>query len=182
MKRIAIALLFAVACSKEKLPDVETYDTRTPIAVEYVGAPKLEVRQEPNDTAPVIATYQSGESLSVLAKQGEWTEVRVGDRSGWARGADLVTGDVAKAQAENPVPRFRRPPMPVSAPSARGEIFLEASVNTDGDVTAVRAIVNTTGSEDLLQRNIAALRAAQFHPIVVKGERKTFKYDHRVTY
>jgi hypothetical protein len=29
---------------------------------------------------------------------------------------------------------------------------------------------------------VSALRHAKFYPIVIKGERQTFKYYHRVTY
>jgi hypothetical protein len=85
-------------------------------------------------------------------------------------------------QEENPQPKFRVMPLPVSAPSARGEIYLEADVNTEGEVVTVRTITNTTGSEALVAQNTAALRAARFHPIVQKGERVKFKYYHRVTY
>ena len=72
--------------------------------------------------------------------------------------------------------------MPVSAPSARGDVYIEADVNTDGEVTDVRMIQNTTGSEALGTQNMQALRQAKFHPILVKGERQKFKYYHRVTY
>jgi len=73
-------------------------------------------------------------------------------------------------------------PMPVSAPSAHGEIYIEADVNTSGEVTSLRVLTNTTGSPDLAAANVAALRTARFYPIVQKGERKAFKYYHRVTY
>ena len=72
--------------------------------------------------------------------------------------------------------------MPVSAPAAKGEIYIEADVNTDGDVVATRIITNTTGSEALAAQNAAALRQAKFYPIVQSGERKPFKYYHRVSY
>ena len=83
---------------------------------------------------------------------------------------------------EDPQPKFRVMPMPVSAPSARGEIYIEADVNTDGDVVSTRMITNTTGSALLASQNEAALKSARFHPIIVKGERQKFKYYHRVTY
>ena len=38
-----------------------------------------EPNEEADDAAPVIATYQSGERVSVLAEQGEWVEVRIGE-------------------------------------------------------------------------------------------------------
>lgn len=183
MKRLAIALAFlAAACTQEAPVVTETVDTREPVAVRYVGAPELPVRTQPNDTAEVLTTYQSGEAISILAEQGEWVEVRTGDRSGWAKAADLTTAEGKQAAEENPQPKFRTMPLPVSAPSARGEIYLEADVNTDGDVLNVRIITNTTNSEALAQQNAAALRSAKFHPIVQGGERKPFKYYHRVTY
>jgi uncharacterized protein YgiM (DUF1202 family) len=180
---LAAALLLLAACKGEvTVTDTGTMEMREPIAVRYVGAPELNVRAAANDTAEVLATYQNGEAISVLADKGEWVEVRTGDRAGWTRGADLVDAVAAVEQEENPQPKFRVMPLPVSAPSARGEIYLEADVNSDGEVTNVRTITNTTGSEALVAQNTAALRAAKFHPIVQKGERVRFKYYHRVTY
>ena len=73
-------------------------------------------------------------------------------------------------------------PMPVSAPSARGEIYLEADVNSDGDVVTVRTISNTTGSAALEAQNTNALKSAKFYPIMQNNQRVKFKYYHRVTY
>ncbi|MGN6186695.1 MAG: SH3 domain-containing protein [Thermoanaerobaculia bacterium] len=184
MKRIAAAaaLLVLAACAKETPVATGTVDTREPVAIRYVGAPELPVHEQPNDTSPVKATYQNGEAISILADKGEWVEVRSGDGSGWAKAADLTTAEGKTAQDENPQPKFKVMPMPVSAPSAHGEVYLEADVNSDGDVVNVRTISNTTGSDALASQNSAALRAARFYPIVVKGERKAFKYYHKVSY
>ncbi|HEY0372736.1 MAG TPA: SH3 domain-containing protein [Thermoanaerobaculia bacterium] len=183
MKRLALLLLVLAACSREApVTDTAPMDTREPINISYVGAPELNVHERAEDTSPVVATFGNGEAVSVLADKGEWVEVRTGDRTGWAKKADL-TNAAAKEEAEsNPQPKFKVMPMPVSAPSARGDIYIEADVNTDGEVTALRMITNTTGSETLGQQNLAALRYAKFYPIVVKGERQRFKYYHRVTY
>lgn len=183
MKRLALLLLVLAACSREApVTDTAPMDTREPINISYVGAPELNVHERAEDTSPVVATFGNGEAVSVLADKGEWVEVRTGDRTGWAKKADL-TNAAAKEEAEsNPQPKFKVMPMPVSAPSARGDIYIEADVNTDGEVTALRMITNTTGSESLGQQNLATLRHAKFYPIVVKGERQRFKYYHRVTY
>lgn len=183
MKRIAILALLLAACSSETpVTDTTPIDNREPIRISYVGSPELPVRERADENAPIIATYGNGEAVSVLAEQGEWVEVRTGDRTGWAKKSELTTA-AAKEEAEaNPQPKFRVMPMPVSAPSARGEIYIEADVNTDGEVTAVRMIQNTTGSDALGNQNMDALRQAKFHPIVIKGERQQFKYYHRVTY
>lgn len=182
MRRAALALLLlAAACSQEQAV-TETVDTREPIGVWYVGAPELKVRVKPDDAAAEIATYQNGEAISVLQQKGEWAEVRTGSGAGWAKMADLSNAE-AKTQAEaNPEVKFRLMPLPVTAPSAHGEIYIEADVNTDGDVVNTRVLVNTTHSAALAAQNEAALRSAKFYPIIQKNERKPFKYYHRVTY
>ena len=183
MKHIAVLLLLLAACSQETVvTDTGTMDTREPIRIEYVGSPELPVREKANDAAPIIATYSNGEAISVLAEQGDWVEVRTGDHSGWAKKSDLTTAEAKQAAEDNPQPKFRVMPMPVSAPSVHGEVYIEADVNTDGEVTATRMITNTTGSAVLGTQNMDALRNAKFYPIVVKGERQKFKYYHRVTY
>ena len=174
---LAFALL-AAACHQE--PVVET-DTREAIAVYYVTAPELKVHRQPNDGAPIVTKFLNGESVSVLAKRSDdWVEVRTVDGSGWAHMTEL--GTAAKAQQDTTAARFERVPAPISAPGTHGTIYIEANVNTDGKVTSAKVITNTTGSEDLVQRNILALEQAKFYPIVVKGEKKPFVYYYRVDY
>jgi len=183
MKRAAfLFLLFAFSCKQEAVV-TETVDTGEPIGVWYVGAPGgLKVHQQPNDTAPEVASYQSGEAISVLAQKGDWAEVRVGVGSGWAKMADL-TDAAGKAKLENdPEVRFRIMPLPVTAPSAHGEIYIEADVNSEGEVTGTRILVNTTNNPVLASQNEAALKSAKFYPIVQKNQRIPFKYYHKVTY
>ena len=183
MKRLALLVLLAAACKQETVvTDTTPVDTSEPVAMRYVGAPELPVREQPNDTAPVIATYQNGEAVSVLAQKGEWAEVRTGDSSGWARMSDLTNAAAKEAYEDDPTPKFRVMPLPVTAPSARGEIYIEADVNSDGEVIRTKLITNTTGSPSLAAQNESALQSAKFHPIVQKNERKPFKYYHRVTY
>ena len=183
MKYLAIALVLLASFCKSEPVVTATVDTREPIGIWYVGAPGgMDVRQQPNDTAEVIATYQNAEAISVLAQKGEWAEVRVGDGSGWARMTDLTTAAAKDADEEDPQPKFRVMPLPVTAPSAHGEVYIEADVNSDGEVIRTRIITNTTGSPSLANQNAAALQAAKFYPIMQKGERTPFKYYHRVTY
>lgn len=182
MNRAALALLLLAFSCKQEPVVTETIDTREPVGVWYVGVPELSVRQQPNDSAAVVASYQNGEAISVLAQKGDWAEVRTGAGSGWAKMTELTTAEGKTSSEENPQPKFRIMPLPVSAPSAHGEVYIEADVNTDGDVVSTKILVNTTGSPALGSQNEAALRAAKFHPIIQKNERKPFKYYHRVTY
>lgn len=157
-------------------------DTREPIDVKYVTGPQLQVHATPDDASPLIVTYENGESVSIMSKKGDWIEVRAGDKTGWAHPADLGSGAEAKEQSDNPTPKFKKFPSPVSSPSSHGSIYFEADVNTDGDIVSVKVIDNTTGSDSLAAQNAAALQSAKFYPIVKNGARMPFKYYHRVTY
>ena len=162
---------------------METTDTRSAIAIYYVTAPEAKVHAQPNDAAHVVTTFLNGESVSVLARRNDdWVEVRTGANSGWAHMSELGTAEAAKQQTDNLSPRFERVPAPISAPGTHGTIYIEANVNTDGKVTSSKVITNTTGSDDLAQRNIEALQQAKFYPIVQKGEKKPFVYYYRVDY
>ncbi len=44
-----------------------------------------ELRASPSATAAVLARVPGGASVEVLARQGGWTQVRVGTRTGWVR-------------------------------------------------------------------------------------------------
>jgi uncharacterized protein YgiM (DUF1202 family) len=183
MKRAVVAsLLFLLSCRQETVATTETVDTREPIGVWYVGTPELPVHAKPDEKAEVLATYQNGEAMSVLGQKGDWAEVRTGVGSGWAKMADLTTAAGKKELDENPQPKFRIMPLPVTAPSAHGEIYIEADVNSDGEVISTRLIVNTTGSAALASQNANTLMSAKFYPIIQNNERKPFKYYHRVTY
>jgi uncharacterized protein YgiM (DUF1202 family) len=181
MRFLPIALLLLVACTAET-PVTETTDTRTPIAVEYVRASTLKIHAKPNEASPVVTTWQHGESVSILARRGDWTEVRLADGSGWVRGSELAGAAEATKEADNTEPHFIRAPEPVTQPGVHGELVLEASVNTDGVVTSVRVLRNTTGSAAIEQRNIAELQRAVFRPMVRHGKREAFVYENRVQY
>lgn len=155
-------------------------DTRQPVDMKHVTAPEMRVHAQPNDSSPVISTYENGESVAIMSARGDWVEVRVGDSSGWAHSGDL--GSAAQAEATGDAIKFKVFPSPVSAPTAKGEIYLQADVNTDGDVVDVKILENTTGNPALAAQNAASLKMAKFYPIVKAGERKPFQYFHRVTY
>jgi Bacterial SH3 domain/Gram-negative bacterial TonB protein C-terminal len=180
MKRLPFLLLIVLACSREQV--VAPTDTREPIDMKYVTAPEMRVHAQQGDSSPIVITYQNGESVAILSRQGDWVEVRTGDRSGWGHSGDLGTGEEAKEQNANPQVRFRLFPAPVTNTTAHGDIYFQADINTDGDVVAVHVLENSTGNDALAAQNAAALRAAKFYPIVKNGERKPFQYFHRVHY
>jgi len=173
------SLLLLSACSRA--PEEPT-DTREPIAIQYVGTEELAVHTQPSDITPVITRYRHGESVPILSKKRDWAEVRTASRSGWVHQSDLVEAADAASTKENPNPKFQHPPAPVSAPGIHGTVYIEADVNTDGDITNTTIIENTTGSASLAEQNAFALKRSKFYPIIIRGERKPFKYDYRVDY
>lgn len=180
---VACGALFAcgalAGCGAPK-GDTATTDTRAPVAVEYVRAPALIIHGRPSDAAPVVTKYQNGEAVDVLSRRGGWTEIRIASGSGWVHAADV--GPAAPARVDDTKPRFRREPAPVTEPGAHGEMVLEASVNSDGDVVAVRVVRNTTGSHGLEAKNVNSLQQALFEPMVRHGQRTPFTYEQRVQY
>lgn len=184
MKRILIAvLLLAAACDNEQTTVTDSTPARMPIAVQYVRAEKLQVHERPFDDAPVVASYDNGESVSVLSHRGTWDEVRTASGSGWVHASDLADAiEAKKMEADNTTVRFRVAPEPVLQPGATGEIVLEANVNSDGEVLDIKTITNTTGSPSLEARSITALRRARFYPMVRHGKRIPFTYTHTVHY
>jgi len=182
MRSLIIVAIVCAACSSET-PTNETTDTRMPVAVKYVRDAALKIHTKASDAAPVVTTYQRGESVSVLSRRGPWAEVRIAGGSGWVHEAELAdAAEATKAQEDNLTPHFIRDPAPVTQPGVHGELVLEADVNTDGMVANVRTLRNTTGSLSLEQRNIAELRRAVFTPVVRHGRREAFVYEHRVQY
>jgi len=180
MRAFAAAMLLAVACANET---PRPPAPRTPIAIEYVRGDALAIHEKPSDGSPVIARYDSGESVSVLSRSGDWAEVRTATGSGWARASGLASATEAKAtESDSTTARFRTAPAPVTEPGAHGEILLVASVNSDGEVLDVTVERNTTGSRSLEVKNVIALRRARFFPMVRHGKRTPFVYDYHVSY
>jgi TonB family protein len=185
MKRLLFAAILLAACAKSEAPPPDrAEDTRMPIGTEYVRGADLKIHAKPDEASPVVTTYQASEAVSILAKQGDWVEVRTAFGSGWAKASELESGaEMTKSTpADNESPRFITPPEPVAQPGASGDVVLEADVSSNGDVFGVRVTQNTTGSPGLAQRNVTALQRAKFAPIIKHGQRMPFTYEHRVHY
>ena len=188
MKHIVIALLVVIAafgCTQKPAPvanDTVSTDPaeRMAIAVEYVAVPTAVVYARPDANAETVGSYGLTEAISVLEKKGDWVLVRTYDGTGWIKQADLVDG-AHSAAMDTTTPRFYIMPKEV-AYGGRGELEFQARVNTDGAVVEVKTIKNTTGSTAIAELNAAALQEAKFYPMVDKGARKVFTYEHHVYY
>lgn len=179
----ALCLALLLGCGGRKAQEQpDTTDTREAIETQYVGAPELKVHRTPDAASPVVTTFLNGESISVMSRKGDWTEVRTTEGTGWALTSDITNAAAAAKEEEAPTPKFRKPPYQISQPGAKGTIYIEANVSTTGDVTSAKVLTNTTGSATLAARNLEALQQSKFYPIVQKGERKSFIYYYRIDY
>ena len=184
MKRTFALLIVTVsflACFKSA-PKVAVEPIRRPIDIAYVAVPFLKVYDAPRPDATLLTQYGINETVSILARQGDWCEIRTVDGSGWVLGSELMDAAKAQAIAQDPTPRFLVPATPIPDARARGEIDLTCKVNTDGEVVEVKIGKNTTNNNALATANANALLEAKFYPMVQKGQRMTFYYEHKVVY
>ena len=182
VKISVLVLLLLVACSsKRQVPVAAAEEPRLAIAIQYVGVPQMSIHTQPNDVAPVITTYAYTETVSVLARQGQWVEVRTVDGSGWAHASDLIDAKQAAAM-KGETPRFMIAPAGIPNGGRRGELGFEAKVNTDGEVVDVKTVKNTTGSDALAVANAEALKNSRFYPLIQNKAHVAFTYQHHVYY
>jgi hypothetical protein len=187
MKHILVALLVlsALACMQKPVPVAQATTAapgeREAIEVRYVGVPSMIVYAQPAADAQQIGSYGLSEAISILENKGEWSMVRTFDGTGWVKSSDLMTGEQIEKLIGDATPKFYVAPAAVPF-KTRGEIILQAKVNTDGDVVEVKPVKNTTGIAAVAEANAQALKLAKFYPLVDKGSRKTFIYEHHVYY
>jgi uncharacterized protein YgiM (DUF1202 family) len=178
---IAAAAIAALAAACGAPPEPPAPPSRETVAIRY-AAGDLEIREAPRDDAPLVTTYKTGESVSILAEQGEWSEIKLSiDKSGWAKSSSLVATKSEVGSTPEQI-RFRVAPAPVTQPGVRGVIRLEASVNVHGEVTGVKTLENTTGRKDIESRTVESLRKAKFYPLLVEGKAQQFVYEYTATF
>jgi hypothetical protein len=189
MKKSAILFLviIAAACAQKRVqiasePVRQLKPTERPaIDFLYVAVPHLLIHETPSAEAPVIGKVGIYETVPVLARNGDWSEIRLFEASGWVKSNELMDGASAAIQSNDHTPRFYVAPKQVPF-NAHGEIVFNAKVNTDGDVAEITLMKNTTGSTALAKANEAALFEAKFFPLVDKGTWRAFIYEYRVAY
>lgn len=179
---IPLAAALLISCAGTEEPVIDRPELRDAIAIRYVVPNVLDVRAQPQQDAEVVASFTSGETVSVLEDANGWSEIRLIGRTGWVPSDQIVDSRDSFVSTPESV-RFRITPVPVQAPNAKGEIVYELSVNKEGVITAARPVSNSTGSAALESQNRQALLKARFFPMIDEnGEPMEFKYEYRVSY
>jgi len=185
MKKVALlALLLLFACSRNVAvvaPPQNTND-ETAIEIAYIGMPTVVVHQFPSDSSAEITTFRYTETVSILAQKNDWVKVRTILGNGWIKRAELINSAQVDEALKSPSPRFLAPPQPIPDSRAHGEIAFNARVNTDGEVIDVQVLNNTTRNKALADANAQSLQMARFYPMLQKGQRVVFTYEHHVYY
>jgi TonB family protein len=176
---IATTMLLLPGCAKKE--EVVVPPARETIAIKY-AATEVEVKEEPNAESPTKATFKVGESVSIVGGNEEWDEIKLGfEKFGWVPKTNLAATREEISSTEDNI-RFRIPPEPVTSPGIRGQIIIEASVNTYGDVVGVRVKQNTTRRPDIEQQTLASIKAAKFYPLMSEGKAKPFVYTYTASF
>lgn len=179
-----VLMLFAtLACARgsEESPE----PARETIAIQYVAKSELPIHKAPDASSPVVTTYRQGETVSIVARRDGWAEIRLAKGTGWVSEASLSTEMKSADEAEgaSTTVRFKDAPSPIYTQSrTKGEIVFEGTVTTDGIVTNIKTLRNTTGSEALERQNQSEFSRATFYPLLVKGKRVEFIYEYRIEY
>ncbi len=98
MHRIIVALALVLLACTNRPPAAPLTDTPPPaIDIKYVGVDSMKIYAEPTEVAPVVTTYGYTETVSILARKGDWVEVRTVGGSGWARATDLIGAEQVEA-------------------------------------------------------------------------------------
>ncbi|HEX2834368.1 MAG TPA: SH3 domain-containing protein [Thermoanaerobaculia bacterium] len=156
-----------------------------------VTASALNVRKDASPEGEVLVQVKKGASLDVLANGDSWTKVRLADGStGWVASRFVAApkskrpspprkkgcpADSDYAFVETPTPRF-------SDSGAHGVVVVEATVNTNGTVTATKVLSNETGDEALAFLTEKEIKSAKFSPPIRNCVARSFIFTYRRTF
>jgi uncharacterized protein YgiM (DUF1202 family) len=194
MRRIALVLVLATACSTPPAPQPQTQPVITPsqpTGTVRVTASSLNVRADASTSSTVVAQVRRGTRLSVLADENGWLRVRLASgEEGWVS-AQHVSRDL-RAQSDAPrrqgCPpdsdyRFVKTPVPTFSDSgAHGLVIVDATVTERGVVTATKVVSNGTGDEALGFLAEKEIRSAEFEAPVKNCVRRSFIFTYKRTF
>jgi hypothetical protein len=186
MKRFALLLALAMAFARcatappppapvpapAPAPEPAPAPALPSIGMLKVTASSANIRRDANTTSDVIVQVKRGEHLALLAKSGDWMNVRLTTgETGWVS-SKLVANDVPKPvrKARNADGcagdsdyRFITAPKPAFSDSEKhGVVTVEANVSAAGVVMSTRVVSNTTGDQSLAFLTEREIKSARF--------------------
>jgi TonB family protein len=135
-----------------------------PVYVRVTGS-SLNVREGAGTGFKAVARSKRNDRLLVLEEQGEWIRVQVrSEQTGWVN-AKFVKRE-EPCRADKSTAEILNEPDAVLRSAGTGRVVLEATVSARGEVTAVKLVENSTGSDVLRKQAESELRALRFSPPV----------------
>lgn len=161
----------------------------------YVTASALNVREEPNADAELVAQVKKNAALEVLGRGDGWVRVRLDDgRSGWvaerfvseqrqqAARTQPARSQQGKRGCESDFAFLETPVLNMTERAAKGLVVVDATVNTKGVVTATKIVSNTTGDKSAAAIAEREIRSAKFAPPIRNCQPRTFIFTYRRTF
>lgn len=201
MRRLlALLTVTGLACSSTTVPPsapealpVEQAEASRPaptadaaIGELRVTASVLNVRQEPNTTATVVAQLRRGDRVSLIRDEGEWLRVRLfTGELGWVAAQHVTREGATASRGRRNCPqdtefRFVTPPSPSFSDSQKhGLVVIEATVEATGAIVATRIVSNDTGDEALAALAEREIRAASFVAPIRNCAPRRFIYTYK---
>ncbi len=142
-----------------------------------VTGSRLNVRQSPATSAPVVARVKRGERLAVLGREGGWLRVALaGGSEGWVS-ARYVRAEAPCAADKPGAELLSDVPLSVGGGGA-GAVVIEATVDASGRVVATKVVRDSTGAPELVKRAEEEVRAFRFSPPVRDCRAVPFVYTY----
>jgi hypothetical protein len=150
--------------------------------VSWLASKSVNVREGASTKAATVATLKKGARVSSFEEKDGWLHVKLPDkRIGWVR-KDLLRRDDGclpdrkELMIEPPMLRMS------DAPGPKGRIVVEADVDENGDVKAVRVVTNETGSPEKADSVKAEVKTVKFRPPIRKCRVSGFTYVYSRTF
>lgn len=146
-----------------------------PAVFAWVTGSTLNVREGAGTGHKVVGSARRGERLAVVGEDGEWLKVQLGpEKTGFVHGKFVSRNDPCPAD-KNTAEILNEPDV-VLRPAGVGRVVLEATVSPRGEVTTVKFVENSTGSEEFRRQAEGELRALRFSPPIRNCKPRSFIY------
>jgi len=190
VKRFLVAALVVTGCSAPPPPEPVTVPSPSPqiqreLGPGHVTATALNVREEPNTDSAVLTMLRRGAPLELIEEKEGWYRVRVASgQTGWVSVRYVSRGTPPPRRRGGCPPdsdyAFEKSPLPsFSEDGHHGLVVVEASVNTNGDVTSTKVLSNTTGDPALAAKAEREIRSAKFTPPVRDCVKRAFIFTYK---
>jgi TonB family protein len=166
----------------EPAPAAEPAPAGQTAEVSWIVPKTVNVRETPSTRAPTVAKAAKGTRLTSFEEKEGWVRVKLPDsRIGWIR-KDLLRRDDGCLPDRKEV--LVEPPMVhvSDAPGAKGKVVVEADIDENGSVKAVRVVTNETGSAERAESVKAEVKTVKFQPPVRKCRVTGFTYVYSRTF